>query len=31
MGGGPAFSYIKYVIDALEEISAKEESKNGKK
>ena len=28
MGGGPAFSYIKYVIDALEEISAKEESKN---
>ena len=31
MGGGPTFSYVKYVIDALEDISAKEESKNGRK
>jgi AhpD family alkylhydroperoxidase len=27
MGGGPAFSYIKYVFDALEELTAMKESK----
>jgi len=31
MGGGPAFSYIKYVIDALEELTAIKESKNTEK
>jgi hypothetical protein len=27
MGGGPAFSYIKYVFDALEELAKMEEKK----
>lgn len=31
MGGGPAFSYIKYVMDALEELAAIKESKNTEK
>ncbi len=31
MGGGPAFVHIKYVIDALEELSAMKESKNVEK
>jgi len=31
MGGGPAFSYIKYVIDALEELSDMKESENAEK
>jgi len=31
MGGGPAFSHIKYVIDALEELSDMQESKNAEK
>ena len=31
MGGGPAFSYIKYVIDALEELSVINESNNSEK
>jgi len=31
MGGGPAFSYIKYVIDALEELTAIKESKTHEK
>jgi len=31
MGGGPAFSHIKYVIDALEELSDMKESNNTEK
>lgn len=31
MSGGPGFSYIKHVIDALEELSAIKENKNAEK
>jgi AhpD family alkylhydroperoxidase len=31
MGGGPAFSYIKYVFDALEELGKMEEQKAAEK
>jgi len=31
MGGGPAFSYIKYVIDALEELSEMKEKEDTEK
>jgi AhpD family alkylhydroperoxidase len=31
MGGGPAFSYIKYVFDAIEELMAMQESKQVEK
>ena len=31
MGGGPAFTYIKYVMDAMDELAAMKESKNAEK
>ena len=31
MGGGPAFSYIKYVVDALEELSEMKEKEDAEK
>lgn len=31
MGGGPSFSYIKYVMDALEELSKMEEKEDNEK
>ncbi len=31
MGGGPAFVYIKYVIDAMEELAAMKESQEAEK